>query len=133
VFDQVVVRDDVILEKPSTPKAAFDMLRSLSGRSHQVVTALILIFHADAEGVWYAEPRIERHVESTDVEFLALSDELIEAYVATGDPMDKAGAYGVQSLAASLVSGLHGDYYNVVGFPLSSFARVVQAWASPSL
>jgi septum formation protein len=128
----VVVRDDIILEKPSTPEAAFEMLRSLSGRSHQVVTSLVLIFHADSDGVWYDEPRVEVVVESTDVQFLALSDELIEAYVATGDPMDKAGAYGVQSLAASLVSGLHGDYYNVVGFPLSRFARVVGSWAASS-
>ena len=82
--------------------------------------------------MWYDEPRVEVVVESTDVQFLALSDELIEAYVATGDPMDKAGAYGVQSLAASLVSGLHGDYYNVVGFPLSRFARVVGSWAASS-
>ena len=84
------------------------MLRALSGRHHQVYTGVAVL----AAGEEYT------HVECTEVEFRALTDEEIDAYVATGEPMDKAGAYGIQGRACTLIRGIRGDYYNVVGLPV---------------
>jgi septum formation protein len=91
------------------------MLRLLSGRSHRVHTAYVL-----------ALPGVEQPLErlsSTAVRFHALEADEIEAYVATGDAADKAGAYGIQGRAAALVAAIEGDYFTVVGFPLGEFIR----------
>lgn len=91
------------------------MLRRLSGKTHQVCTAYSL----------WARGQETTHCVETEVTFLPLSDAQIAAYVATGEPMDKAGAYGIQGRGALLVEGIRGDYYNVVGLPISHLARTM--------
>ena len=111
--DTIVVLDGSVFGKPKTPEEAVSMLRTLSGRTHTVYT-----------GVAVVEPGETRScVQSTKVEFFVLSDEFIRQYVATGDPLDKAGAYGIQGPGALLVKGLVGDYFNVMGFPVAAVAR----------
>ncbi len=113
--DTVVVRDGEILGKPMDETDAFRMLKSLSGRKHLVLT-----------GVAAAEKGgIRSFTQTTDVEFYPLSDALIRSYVATGEPMDKAGGYGIQGRGCVLVKGICGDYFNVVGFPLAETARLI--------
>ena len=115
--DTVVDRDGVALGKPRDPREAAAMLRSLSGRAHRVHTAYAL---------WVpgGEPVEER--VTTTVRFWPLTDGEIEAYVATGDPLDKAGAYGIQGRAAELVESIDGDFYAVMGFPLGRFVRTLR-------
>ena len=92
------------------------MLRSLLGRSHSVMTGFCL----------WQDGRFETHVEHTRLRFRELSDGEIDAYVATGSPMDKAGAYGIQDQAAIFVEALDGDYYNVMGLPLCSLVQMLR-------
>ena len=107
--DTTVVIDETILGKPSSPADAARMLRLLSGRSHDVITGICLrsplgqIVDAAITRVWFA----------------ALSDDEIEAYVASGEPMDKAGAYGIQGLASKFVERIDGCYFNVMGLPIA--------------
>lgn len=111
--DTVVDRDGVALNKPVDRDDAVRMLRSLSGREHIVHTAVACRA--------FATPL--QFTSSTRVQFYALSDADIAAYVWTGEPMDKAGAYGIQGLAAALVESISGDFYTVMGFPLGRFIR----------
>ena len=111
--DTIVVLENRVLGKPRTEEAAKDMLRSLSGRHHTVMTAFCL----------WKDGMADTHVEKTHVHFRELSDEEIAAYVATGSPMDKAGAYGIQDQAGIFVQALEGDYYNVMGLPLCSLVQ----------
>ena len=100
------------------------MLRSLSGRTHQVYTGVSLLLLVD--GRLAAE---EKFYVCTDVTMRKMSDEEIRWYVSTGEPMDKAGAYGIQGKAAVFISGIHGDYYNVVGLPLcETVSRLRRMW-----
>ena len=117
--DTVVDLDGTALGKPRDDDEAHTMLTALSGRGHEVHTAFAL---RDAAGAI-------RHVEavSTTVRFHPLDPETIAAYVASGDPHDKAGAYGIQGFAATLVERVDGDYFTVVGFPLAAFARALPA------
>lgn len=109
--DTIVVHDGQVLNKPETPREARRMLQALSGTSHDVYTGLALM-HPASE-------RTAQATERTTVHFAALSDSEIDAYVATGRCMDKAGAYGIQDdWGALFVQGVEGDYYNVVGLPL---------------
>lgn len=114
--DTIVVIDGRELGKPHTQQDAFDMLRLLSGRTHEVVTVL---------SVCRGE-RTESEAVVTRVTFRALTDEEIRAYIATGEPMDKAGAYGIQGLGAVLVAGIRGDYSNVVGLPIPLLAEMLE-------
>ena len=117
--DTVVVVDGQILEKPACMDGARAMLRQLSAAgTHTVCTAVSLIYGSTEAGV---EPYEHTFSEETTVTFRALSDEEIETYVATGEPMDAAGSYAIQGLGGTLVSGISGDYLNVVGFPMSRF------------
>lgn len=116
--DTIVVVDDKKLGKPKTPAEAKAMLRLLSGREHRVMTGFCL----------WQDGRWETHVEVTKLRFRPLRDEEIEAYVATGSPMDKAGAYGIQDQAAIFVQSLEGDYYNVMGLPLCALTERLRAW-----
>lgn len=111
--DTIVVLEDRVLGKPHTEQEACDMLRSLSGRCHTVMTAFCL----------WKDGCADTHVEKTQVRFRALSEGEIRAYVATGSPLDKAGAYGIQDQAAIFVEALEGDYYNVMGLPLCSLVQ----------
>ena len=106
--DTVVSVDGRVLGKPKSAGEAGDMLRSLSGRSHRVYTGVSII----KDGRLYSE------TECTEVRFRPLSEEEIKAYVATGEPMDKAGAYGIQGYASLFAEGIDGDFFNVMGLPL---------------
>lgn len=114
--DTLVFLDGAALGKPSGAEDARAMLRALSGREHQVVTGLAVI----SGGVTRTE------AVTTLVRFLPLTDSQINWYVSTGEPMDKAGAYGIQGLGGMLIDGITGDYYNVVGLPVSTLARMLR-------
>jgi septum formation protein len=107
--DTTVTLDNQILAKPSDPADAARMLRQLSGRTHHVITGVAVVTGCSTEIA----------AEVTAVRFLTLSDEEIESYVATGEPMDKAGAYGIQGRAARWIPRVQGCYFNVVGLPLA--------------
>jgi len=113
--DTVVDIDGLALGKPADAAEAASMLARLSGRRHAVHTAFCAI---DAG----ADRRIERAL-TTQVWFATLSRADIEAYVATGEPLDKAGGYGIQGRGAALVERIEGDFYTVMGFPLGEFVR----------
>jgi len=113
--DTLVEVDGKILAKPADHTEAFAMLKSLSGRRHTVYTGVVLLKVGEKE-------RITSFVEQAQVLFRSLSDDEILAYIATGEPFDKAGAYGVQDKGAALVARVEGDYYTVVGLPLSRLA-----------
>lgn len=115
--DTAVLIDGEILGKPGDAAEARAMLRRLSGRTHRVVTGVALC-HLD-------RGRELVEVEATDVTFGPLTDEQISRYVATGEPMDKAGAYGIQGYGATLVREIRGCYFNVVGLPLFRLARML--------
>ncbi len=106
--DTVVSLDNKIFGKPTDEKHAFDMLKELSGKTHQVHTG-VCIKSADNSVVFAVK---------TDVVFYNLSEDEINDYVKTGEPLDKAGAYGIQGLAGAFVKEIHGDYFNVVGLPI---------------
>lgn len=106
--DTSVVIDGKILGKPHSAENAKEMLSELSGRTHEVYTGVAVI-HGGKSFVSY---------DVTKVKFAKLSPELIDRYVATGEPMDKAGAYGIQHFGPVLVEGIEGDYFNVMGLPL---------------
>ena len=106
--DTTVVLDGQFLNKPTGPDDAASMLRRLSGRTHEVYTGLCVI-HGQT---------LLTNYTVTEVTFAALTDETIAAYVATGEPLDKAGAYGIQGKALSFIPSISGDYFNVVGLPL---------------
>lgn len=106
--DTVVALDSTILEKPVDEDDARRMLKLLSGRRHEVFTGIAAIHRG----------RLAVDVQTTGVRFRTLTAEMIDAYIATGEPMDKAGAYGIQSRGSLFVEGIDGDYFNVVGLPL---------------
>ncbi|KNC53515.1 septum formation protein Maf [Thecamonas trahens ATCC 50062] len=108
VADSVVVLEGAVLEKPADADDAVRMLTALSGRTHYVHTAVVI--------VPAGRPRIEL-AASTHVTFADLPDELIAAYVASGEPLDKAGAYGIQGLGGTLVAAMDGDYFTAMGLP----------------
>merc|ERR1712232_1522527 len=99
-------------------EAARTMLGLLSGRAHEVLTSVVVL---PARGI------TRSFVERTEVTFAKLSDAEIDAYIATGEPFDKAGGYGIQSKGGLLVQGIKGDYYNVVGLPIAGLARLLSA------
>ena len=112
--DTIVVLRNEILGKPDDPAEAVNMLGRLSGQTHQVITAVALV-----------TPNGDSHVfhEETSVVFRSLSEEEIKAYVDTGSPLDKAGAYGIQDDASCFVQALHGSFSNVVGLPVESLVK----------
>jgi septum formation protein len=109
--DTVVVFDDKILGKPSSPEAARHMLQQLSGRTHSVLTGVALVRLPDGER--------RQFIESTLVHFRPITDEELSAYLATKEPYDKAGAYAIQGQAGRYIPRIEGCYFNVVGLPLS--------------
>ena len=121
--DTVVELDGKILGKPHSEEAAIAMLRALSGRSHRVLT-----------GVTVMSPKgTETHCEETEVYFRPISDEEIRWYVKTGEPMDKAGAYGIQGYAAMFIEKINGDYYNVMGLPVCRTGLMLRRAGIPVL
>ena len=130
--DTVVVLEDRILEKPADEQAAIAMLTSLSGREHEVCTGVALFYAPQGDET---EPHVELFVESTSVRFADLPLDVVRAYVASGEPFDKAGGYGYQSKAGAFVSGINGCYWNVVGFPMHRFSATLdvdrlRAWTA---
>lgn len=116
--DTVVTIEGEILGKPKNRKDAEKMLNLLSGRLHHVITGIALIKH----------PQGKKLVESvvTEVKFRSLEPEEIKQYIKSGEPMDKAGAYGIQGRGAALVQEIQGCYFNVVGLPLSKFVQMAK-------
>lgn len=116
--DTVVVRDGAALGKPKDAEDAVAMLLSLSGRDHQVCTG-VTVCRGD---------RVLTQVEETQVTFRDLTEAEVRQYVSTGEPMDKAGAYGIQGLGGLLVEGIRGDYSNVVGLPVCRLGQMLKGF-----
>ncbi|MBM7701363.1 Maf family protein [Metabacillus iocasae] len=114
--DTVVVQHNSILGKPKDEQQAKEMLRMLSGQTHQVLTGVALV----------QNEQIITFYEQTDVTFYPLKEEEIARYVQSGEPMDKAGSYGIQGLGAIFVKEIKGDYFSVVGLPLSRTVRELE-------
>ena len=119
--DTTVVLRGEVFEKPQTPAAAVEMLAQLAGRTHQVMTAVAVA----------RDGRLEHAVDVTDVTFRPLSGDQIAAYVATGEPMDKAGAYAIQGKGAALVEGIRGDFFGVMGLPLRLALELLERFGLP--
>ena len=117
--DTIVVCEGRVLGKPRSEEEAFSMLRLLSGRDHQVMTGCTVL----------AGDRAETFTEVTDLHFRDLSDKEIARYVASKEPMDKAGAYGIQGGAALFCTHMVGDYYNVMGLPVCRVYQVLKTMA----
>jgi septum formation protein len=115
--DTTVTLDNHILGKPTDAADATRMLRLLSGRTHRVITGIAMVTGA----------RTEVAAEVTAVKFLTLSEEEIAAYIATGEPMDKAGAYAIQGRAARWIPRIEGDYFNVVGLPIALVSTLLNS------
>lgn len=117
--DTIVAVGKHIYGKPDTSEEAFEMLSALSGKTHQVFTGVCIYTKSGHRNAFCTR---------TDVTFFPLSKEEIRAYIATGEPMDKAGAYGIQGKGALLVEKINGDYYNVVGLPISRLVRELKSF-----
>ena len=114
--DTIVVLDGEILGKPKDKADAAVMLKKLSGREHTVFTGVCVL--KDGAASCFSE--------ATKVEFYPLTDEEIEEYVESGEPMDKAGAYGIQGIGCALVRGITGDFFNIMGFPIARVLRAIK-------
>ncbi|MDY2557907.1 MAG: Maf family protein [Candidatus Faecousia sp.] len=114
--DTIVVCDGIVLGKPKDEAQAIEMLSLLSGRAHQVMTGCTVL----------RGQKDETFTEVTDIHFRPLSPGEIRRYVATGEPMDKAGAYGIQGGAALFCQRMEGDYYNVMGLPVCALGQVLK-------
>jgi septum formation protein len=119
--DTVVVCDGEVMGKPADPADAERMLLLLAGRTHQVVTGVAVVWGSSSP------PAIEVAAELTQVTMRALSPEEVSRYVATGEPMDKAGAYAIQGYAGRWIPRISGCYFNVVGLPLALVAAMLEA------
>lgn len=121
--DTVVSLEGEVLGKPTDETDAFRMLSALAGNRHQVYTGFTVLRGSEA---------VTGH-EMTDVNFRELEAQEIEDYIATGEPMDKAGAYGIQGIGAVLISGIEGDYFNVMGLPVYRLGRVLAGFGVDTL
>jgi len=120
--DTIVVCENRVLGKPKDEADAASMLRLLSGRDHQVMTGLTVL----------SEEKCVTCTEVADIHFRALTEQEIADYVATGEPMDKAGSYGIQGGAALFVEKLVGDYYNVMGLPVCRLYLILKEFMEAS-
>ncbi|KAI2806223.1 hypothetical protein RDWZM_009238 [Blomia tropicalis] len=139
--DTVVTLDGTIYEKPTDTEDAIRMLRIFSGKTHTVFTGVALITNCNSKNSSSSsttgcgsscsstpEPGLDDYLvttfhEATDVTFTELSESIIQAYVNTGEPLDKAGGYGIQGIGATLIESVRGDYFNVVGLPLHRLSK----------
>ena len=119
--DTTVVMRDEVLEKPVDAADALRMLRKLQGRTHQVVTSVALV----------ADETIHQATDVTNVVFRRMEESFLEAYVANGEPMDKAGAYGIQGYGAALVERIDGDFFSVMGLPLRLVLELLELAGHP--
>lgn len=118
--DTIVVIDNKILGKPHDCEDAFNMLKTLQGREHEVITGVSVALNE----------KIISHAEHTLVKFIALNDDEIREYISTGESDDKAGAYAIQGKGATLIEGINGDYFNVVGLPLCALSKMLKDFRS---
>jgi septum formation protein len=116
--DTVVLYGSLVLGKPSSVEDCFNTLKSLSDCTHKVITGVCLVYDGN----------VKAFSETTEVTFNALSDEDIRKYISTGEPFDKAGGYGIQGYGSLLVKEIHGDYFNVVGLPVSKLNQVLKTF-----
>ena len=123
--DTIVAADGKILGKPHSREEAFAMLSMLQGRTHQVYTGVALILKESG-----AERR-QVFSEKTDVTMYSMTEQEIRAYINTGEPMDKAGAYGIQGRAAIYIERIDGDYNNVVGLPIARLYQELKRGEAP--
>ncbi|MEO8140702.1 MAG: nucleoside triphosphate pyrophosphatase [Gemmatimonadota bacterium] len=119
--DTTVLLDGELLEKPVDAEDALRMLRRLQGRTHEVITSVALV----SEGV------LRQATDVTRVTFLPATDAYLRAYIATGEPMDKAGAYGIQGYGAALVERIEGDFFGVMGLPVRLVLRLLEEAGFP--
>ena len=119
--DTIVVCEGKMLGKPRDENDAFQILSLLSGRTHEVMTGMTVLRGSEAV----------THTEVTKIHFRQLHPEEIRAYIATGEPMDKAGAYGIQGGAALFADGMEGDYYNVMGLPVCRLGMILRSFGLP--
>ncbi|XP_061482998.1 probable bifunctional dTTP/UTP pyrophosphatase/methyltransferase protein [Rhineura floridana] len=119
--DTIVTIEEQILEKPVDKQDAYKMLSRLSGKEHSVFTGVAIVHCSSKDNQLQTE--VTDFYEETKVKFSALSEELLWEYIHSGEPMDKAGGYGIQALGGMLVEYVHGDFLNVVGFPLNHFCK----------
>ena len=117
--DTTVLCEGKLLGKPGDREEAAEMLRFLSGKVHKVLTGVSIIYNDEEDA--------ETFTSETLVEFYPLSEADIQAYVATGEPLDKAGAYGIQGRGCTLVKRIEGDYFTVVGLPIGELVRRLEA------
>ncbi|XP_034418370.1 probable bifunctional dTTP/UTP pyrophosphatase/methyltransferase protein isoform X2 [Cyclopterus lumpus] len=120
--DTIVTVDGMILEKPADKADAYRMLSRLSGKEHSVFTGVAIVFCHEKENE-EVDYQVVEFYEETKVKFADLSDDMLWEYINSGEPMDKAGGYGIQALGGMLVEYVHGDFLNVVGFPLNHFCK----------
>ena len=114
--DTIVVVDGGVLGKPKDEGDAYRMLKLLSGRTHTVMTGVCVLYNHQKRSF----------VQKTDVKFYDLTEEQIDRYILSGEPLDKAGAYGIQGLGCVLVESIYGDYFNVVGLPVARLHRELE-------
>ena len=119
--DTIVVCEGEVLGKPRDEEDAFHILSLLSGRHHEVMTGMTVL----------RDDEIVTHTEVTKIHFRRLHPEEIRAYIASGEPMDKAGAYGIQGGAALFADQMEGDYYNVMGLPVCRLAMILRSFSLP--
>lgn len=122
--DTIVAMNGAVMGKPKNQADALRMLNSLQGRTHQVYTGVTLILKVQGE------EQIHTFYEKTDVTMYPMTEAEILEYIATGEPMDKAGAYGIQGRAGVFVKQIHGDYNNVVGLPIARLYHELQMLTS---
>ncbi len=123
--DALVIAADTIVEfkgeifgKPHTPEKSFEMLSRFNGTTHSIITGMTIIDTASG--------RVESRAITTEVDFRVLTSDEIQAYVNMGEPLDKAGAYGIQGLGAVLIKEIRGDYNNIVGLPLTPLVEMLK-------
>ncbi|KAM5290650.1 putative bifunctional dTTP/UTP pyrophosphatase/methyltransferase protein isoform 2-T2 [Glossophaga mutica] len=127
--DTIVVLKGSILEKPVDKADAYSMLSRLNGKEHCVFTGVAIVRCSSQGGKLHMD--VSEFYEETRVQFSQLSEELLWDYIHSGEPMDKAGGYGIQALGGMLVEAIHGDFFNVVGFPLNQFCKKLSELYGP--
>jgi septum formation protein len=123
--DTIVELDDMVLEKPKSTDQAKEMLRKLSGNVHHVHTAVAIYKVKPGSEATTTTTISHSFVDTAQVTFTTLSEQDIEAYVQSGEPMDKAGSYGIQGIGGQFVSGLTGDFFTVMGLPMHKTSRAL--------
>ncbi|MBQ9044385.1 MAG: septum formation protein Maf [Oscillospiraceae bacterium] len=121
--DTIVCLDDAVFGKPRDAADAARMLRALSGRAHTVYTGVAVVRGGETR----------THAEATRVRFRALTESEIAGYIETGEPMDKAGAYGIQGKGSLLISGIDGDFFNVMGLPVCALGEMLKLFGTELL